>query len=142
MSDGDGKDLPPGWVPCVLEDVADLVRGIAFPSDAKSLTAGAGMIACLRTKNVQQVVDWSDLWWVSERYVKRLDQIVIRDDILISVANSLELVGKVEHDVVCVNGLDKDGNQRRVINIPAGTVVSCFANAGAVRDRIERLRAL
>jgi hypothetical protein len=24
-----------------------------------------------------------------------------------------------------------------VINIPAGTVVSCFANAGAVRDRIE-----
>jgi hypothetical protein len=47
------------------------------------------------------------------------------------------VVGKVEHDVICVNGLDKDGNQRRVINIPAGTVVSCFANGGSVRDRIE-----
>jgi hypothetical protein len=61
--------------------------------------------------------------------------------VLVNTVNSSHIntpvVGKVERDVVCVNGLDKDGNQRRVINIPAGTVVSCFANAGAVRDRIE-----
>jgi hypothetical protein len=61
--------------------------------------------------------------------------------VLINTVNSSHIntpvVGKVERDVICVNGVDKDGNQRRVINIPAGTVVSCFANAGAVRDRIE-----
>jgi hypothetical protein len=61
--------------------------------------------------------------------------------VLVNTVNSSHIntpvVGKVERDVVCVNGVDKDGNQRRVINIPAGTVVSCFANAGAVRDRIE-----
>jgi hypothetical protein len=61
--------------------------------------------------------------------------------VLVNTVNSSHIntpvVGKVERDVVCVNGLDKDGNQRRVLNIPAGTVVSCFASAGAVRDRIE-----
>ena len=61
--------------------------------------------------------------------------------VLINTVNSSHMntpvVGKVEHDVVCVNGVDQNGNQRRVINIPAGTVVSCFANGGSVRDRIE-----
>jgi len=61
--------------------------------------------------------------------------------VLVNTVNSSHMntpvVGKVEHDVVCVNGLDKNGNQRRVINIPAGTVVSCFASGGSVRDRIE-----
>jgi type I restriction enzyme S subunit len=44
---------------------------------------------------VQKTVDWGDLWFVPNEYVKRHEQMVQPRDILISTANSLELVGKV-----------------------------------------------
>src|ERR1017187_4233954 len=92
---GSGRQLPPRWASCNLSDVADLVRGVAFPSTAKSLTQAEGLIACLRTTNVQEQVEWEDLWWVPQAFVKRPDQLVKPWDILISVANSYALVGKV-----------------------------------------------
>ena len=95
MSEGTGLQLPMGWVSCALEDVADLVRGIAFPKEAKGQFSDEGVIACLRTTNIQQNVDWQDLWWIPERYVRRTEQLVQPGDILISVANSYDLVGKV-----------------------------------------------
>ena len=89
------EELPPGWATSSLDDVADLVRGIAFPSSAKSLKIAEDSIVCLRTKNVQRLVDWEDLWWVPTTFVRRPDQFVQELDILISVANSYDLVGKV-----------------------------------------------
>jgi type I restriction enzyme, S subunit len=78
-----------------LGDVADIVRGIAFPKDAKSLEALPGHVACLRTTNVQRQVEWGDLWFVPVEHVRRDEQFVRAGDILISTANSYELVGKV-----------------------------------------------
>ena len=78
-----------------LGEVADLVRGIAFPKEDKSYVHRPGDVACLRTTNVQKNVEWADLWFVPAKYVKRDDQNVRTGDILISTANSYELVGKV-----------------------------------------------
>lgn len=78
-----------------LGDVADLVRGIAFPKEDKSYVHRPGDVACLRTTNVQKYVEWDDLWFVPAKHVKRDDQNVRTGDILISTANSYELVGKV-----------------------------------------------
>jgi type I restriction enzyme, S subunit len=78
-----------------LSEVADIVRGIAFPKEDKSYVQRPGDVACLRTTNVQRQVEWDDLWFVPERHVKRDDQRVRTGDILISTANSYELVGKV-----------------------------------------------
>ena len=91
----DWPGIPRGWAVCSLKDVADLIRGIAFPATAKSAKSAKGMVACLRTKNVQQQVDWTDLWWVPESYVKRPEQFLKAHDILMSIANSYDLVGKV-----------------------------------------------
>jgi type I restriction enzyme S subunit len=52
-------------------------------------------VACLRTTNVQREVEWDDLWFVPTEHVKRPEQFVQSGDILISTANSYELVGKV-----------------------------------------------
>lgn len=52
------------------------------------------MIACLRTKNVQEKVEFDDLWHVPLRFMRSRDQIVKPHDILISTANSLNLLGK------------------------------------------------
>ena len=78
-----------------LSEVADVVRGIAFPKDDKSYVQRPGDVACLRTTNVQKQVEWHDLWFVPAKHVKRDDQNVRTGDILISTANSYELVGKV-----------------------------------------------
>jgi len=72
-----------------------LIRGISFPKSAKNIDYKDGLIACLRTKNVQKEVDWNDLWFVDSTFLKREEQIIKKGDILISVSNSLKLLGKV-----------------------------------------------
>ena len=57
--------------------------------------AQPGHVACLRTANVQREVEWDDLWFVPEEYVKVESRYLQPLDVLISVSNSLELVGKV-----------------------------------------------
>ena len=91
----EGDALPPRWVWRRLGEISTIVRGITFPKDERSDQPQPGLIACLRTTNVQAEVDWEDLWFVPEHFVRRQEQHVQPYDILISTANSLELVGKV-----------------------------------------------
>lgn len=86
---------PEGWEEARLDDVAQLVRGITFPTTAKGHEPREGAVACLRTANVQAEVEWGDLWYVPRDYVKHDEQYVQSGDVLISTANSYELVGKV-----------------------------------------------
>ncbi|AWE88325.1 TPA: restriction endonuclease subunit S [Pseudomonas aeruginosa] len=88
-------DIPNGWMKVALDDVCQIIRGITFPTTEKRFQPGTGLIACLRTANVQATVDWDDLWFVPRQYIKNDEQLVSLDDILISTANSYELVGKV-----------------------------------------------
>lgn len=87
--------LPDGWITAPLGEIIEIVRGISFTKEAKQSSPKEGYVACLRTTNVQREVDWSNLWFVPRQYVKRQEQLVQQQDILISTANSLELVGKV-----------------------------------------------
>ncbi len=80
-----------------LGEIADVVRGIAFPKEARTNTHEDGLVACLRTTNVQKTVEWADLWFVPYKYVRNEKQYLLAGDTLISTANSLELVGKVAH---------------------------------------------
>ena len=83
------------WQTARLGDVAEIIRGLAFPSTDKSFQEGEGLIACLRTTNVQREVEWSDLWFIPRKHVRNERQVIRTGDILISTANSYELVGKV-----------------------------------------------
>ncbi len=90
------RELPSGWTRAWVGDVLRVIRGISFPSEAKGPDSD-GKIACLRTKNVQAAVDWKDLVFVPTMYVKNSDQYAQPGDILVSAANSYELVGKVAY---------------------------------------------
>ncbi|WP_457485380.1 restriction endonuclease subunit S [Teichococcus aerofrigidensis] len=48
----------------------------------------------MRTKNVQDKLDLSDVWGIPRSFARRADQILREGDILISSANSWNLVGK------------------------------------------------
>jgi type I restriction enzyme S subunit len=83
------------WESVKLEDVCEIVRGLAFPTTDKTFVPSDGTIACLRTTNVQREVEWDDLWFIPEKHVRHEAQLVRVGDVLISTANSFELVGKV-----------------------------------------------
>lgn len=86
---------PQGWEWTRMGDVVQIVRGVTFPASAKRLVHSSDTVACLRTTNVQRTVEWNDLIYVSTEYVKHDEQYIVGDEIIISMANSRELVGKV-----------------------------------------------
>jgi type I restriction enzyme, S subunit len=88
-------NLPQGWTTAKLADAAEIIRGIAFEKGAKVDGPREGYVPCLRTTNVQREVTWDDLWFIPASLVRRADKWLQRGDILISTANSYELVGKV-----------------------------------------------
>jgi len=78
-----------------LGDVVDFIRGITFkPEDVVSVT-DAHAVVCMRTKNIQEQLEDDDLIAVPESFVRRDELFLQEGDILISSANSWNLVGKV-----------------------------------------------
>ena len=77
-----------------LGDVASFVRGITFKPGDVVPVGSPGSVACMRTKNVQSELDLSDVWGIPESFVKRPDQYLLTEDLLVSSANSWNLVGK------------------------------------------------
>ena len=77
-----------------LGDVASFVRGITFKPDDVVPVGSPDSVACMRTKNVQSELDLSDVWGIPESFVKRADQYLLTGDLLVSSANSWNLVGK------------------------------------------------
>lgn len=77
-----------------LGEVAEFIRGITFkPDDVVPLDADDAIV-CMRTKNVQTLLDCDDLLAVPSKFVRRKDQYLVEGDILVSSANSWNLVGK------------------------------------------------
>jgi len=89
------SELPKGWQWTRLGEIGDVIRGISFPKDQRTKISQEGYVACLRTTNVQREVEWDDIWFVPQKFVRGQKQLIRNNDILISTANSLELVGKV-----------------------------------------------
>ena len=87
--------LPKTWAWVALGEVIDIIRGITFPATQKTREPAPGRIACLRTTNVQQTIEWDDLLFVDRSFMGRENQLIRHHDIVMSMANSRELVGKV-----------------------------------------------
>ena len=77
-----------------LGDLAEFIRGVTFKPEQVSTSDDVEAVACLRTKNVQAQLETSDLVFVPRSVVKNEAQMVRHGDIVISSANSWNLVGK------------------------------------------------
>lgn len=75
-------------------DVAGFIRGVTFKPEDVTTEDGGDTVACMRTSNVQMNLDTSDVWRIPRALVKRSDQFLRTGDILVSSANSWNLVGK------------------------------------------------
>ncbi|ELI6447101.1 TPA: restriction endonuclease subunit S [Photobacterium damselae] len=91
------------WPLVKLDTVISFIRGVTFKPDDQLEPFSDDSIVVMRTKNVQvEGLDISDLIAIPKKLVKRNEQILLEGDILISSANSWELVGKSSY----VNNLD------------------------------------
>ena len=77
-----------------LGEHAKLIRGITFKPADKCDPQDEGAVVCMRTKNVQATLDESDLIAIPSSLVKNPEKIISAGDILVSSANSWNLVGK------------------------------------------------
>lgn len=77
-----------------LGHIAAFIRGITFKPEDVAPLGTPGTAACMRTKNVQSELDLSDVWGIPDSFVRREDQYLIPGDMLVSSANSWNLVGK------------------------------------------------
>ena len=88
-------DIPKNWVWCRLGEVCDFERGITFPSSAKQFQYFENSIPCIRTTNVQEELELDDIWFIDKSYTKNNEKKLLKiNDIIMSSANSRELVGK------------------------------------------------
>jgi type I restriction enzyme, S subunit len=87
--------IPTTWAYASLGEVTSIIRGVTFPASAKATVRGKGDVACLRTASVQAEIDWDDLIYIAPSHVGREGQWVAVNDVIISMANSYDLVGKV-----------------------------------------------
>lgn len=107
------SNLPKNWEYGKLSQAAHVVRGITFPAGEKRNDLAHGYVCCLRTTNVQQKLEWDDVYYVPKSYVIRDEQLVREGDVLMSMANSYERVGKVA----------------RAINVPQPAAFGAFLAA-------------
>lgn len=87
--------VPRNWCWARIGAISDFERGITFPASAKENEPTEENIPCLRTANVQENLEIDDLIYVNQSFMKGNEAKLVREnDIIMSSANSRELVGK------------------------------------------------
>lgn len=80
-----------------LGEVATFIRGVSFPKSAQLTSHGGNCIKIITTKAAQAYgVDMGSLAYIDAAYMRE-DKLVQKGDILLSLANSLDLVGRVTY---------------------------------------------
>ena len=77
-----------------LGRVSKFIRGITFKPEDPISPSEPDAVVCMRTKNIQADLEESDLLAVPSRFVRRGEQYLREGDLLLSSANSWNLVGK------------------------------------------------
>lgn len=77
-----------------LGSVSETIRGVTFKPVDVIENPTATDLRCMRTKNVQAELDQSDVWAIPRDKLKRTSQVLREGDVLMSTANSWNLVGK------------------------------------------------
>ena len=86
--------IPEKWKWISASYVQTLVRGITFPASAKTKMQTHNSICCLTTGSVQEKYASKADVFVDQSFMKNTRQILQVGDVVISSANSKELVGK------------------------------------------------
>ena len=87
-------DLRYGWKRLSLSEVSKPIRGVTFKSGQASLSPKEDHTACITTSSVQEIIDWSEVRYIPNQCISSSRQILRENDVIVSTANSKDLVGK------------------------------------------------
>lgn len=88
--------VPANWCWTKLGIVSIFERGITFPASGKEKEKSENNLPCIRTTNIQEELELEDLIYIDKKYIKNNENKLVKtNDIIMSSANSRELVGKV-----------------------------------------------
>jgi type I restriction enzyme, S subunit len=88
------QELPQDWVWTQLNYICEAVHGVTFDADEVRDSDFGASIACLTTASIQEYIDWDTRRFIPTSRLTSKRQIVQNGDILVSTANSINLVGK------------------------------------------------
>jgi type I restriction enzyme S subunit len=77
-----------------LGEVSEFIRGITFTPNDIEEASSTNTVGVMRTKNVQEQLDLNDVWQIDRKFIKNKKQYLEEGDLLVSSANSWNLVGK------------------------------------------------
>ena len=90
--------IPDNWCWTHMDSCNNFERGITFPASAKQYENNQNLIICLRTANIQEKLYLNDLIYIDKKFLKNnINKLVKNGDIILSSANSKELVGKTSY---------------------------------------------
>lgn len=90
--------IPNNWCWTHMDSCNNFERGITFPASAKQYENNQNLIICLRTANIQEKLYLNDLIYIDKKFLKNnINKLVKNGDIILSSANSKELVGKTSY---------------------------------------------
>ena len=88
------RELPDGWVTTSLESLLSVFRGVSYKKrDARS-EFRQGLVAILRATNIGHVLNFRDLIYVPDRYVKHEQMMNVGDIVIAASSGSRAVVGK------------------------------------------------
>lgn len=88
------QELPESWEQVFIGETHSIIRGITFPATAKQKSCADGVVSCVTTGSVQSKYNSLADVFIPECYVRNSAQWLKYNDIIMSSANSRELVGK------------------------------------------------
>jgi len=88
------NNLPKSWVVTNLGEIAEIIRGITFPATAKTSEDTTNAVRCLTTGSVQTEYRALSDVFIDKKFIRNNNQWLQMKDIVMSSANSTELVGK------------------------------------------------
>ncbi len=88
------QNLPKGWIPCILDQIAILIRGVTYEKKDTTNDLKKNHVPILRGNNINSNLILEDLVYVPKSYVKP-EQYLKKFDIIITMSSgSKHLVGK------------------------------------------------
>lgn len=86
----------PSWKVTSIKQIAMFIRGVTFSKNFRHTTSDVGLVPVVTTRAAQREgIEHDKLYFIPKKLVKRTEQFLKGNDIIISIANSLELVGRV-----------------------------------------------
>lgn len=88
-------ELPSGWAPATLGDVASLIRGVTYKRDEISDKPANNRLALVRATNIlDNELDLSDVLWVLSDRVEEHQHLRLGDLVLVASSGSINSVGR------------------------------------------------